>query len=382
MEQVLEKNKCTGCTACQNICPKKAITMKEDKDGFKYPVIDKEKCINCGLCIKTCPVINTTENKSINKCYVGYNKNEEIRLKSSSGGIFTLIANYILEQNGIVIGAAFDKENKLKHIAIENKRSLEKLRGSKYLQSDLNDIFSYIKEKIKDNKILFVGTPCQVAGIKSFIKKDYNNLICVDLVCHGVPSPKLFQKYIDELEKENGKLINYNFRDNKTGWDTYSNTATFKNKTITEDRKENNYMKLFLSDIALRQSCFNCNFKLGNKYSDITLGDFWGIKNHYPETYNKSGVSAIIINTEKGIELFNSINKKIEYKECKLEEIVSGNPSLKISGKEPKNRKNFINELDTLSIKQLTKKYQKKTSLKQKIKRKIKSLLKKLHLSK
>lgn len=382
MEQVLEKNKCTGCTACMNICPKKAITMQEDKDGFKYPVIDKEKCINCGLCVKTCPVINTTENKSINKSYVGYNKNEEIRLKSSSGGIFTLIANYILEQSGIVIGAAFDKENKLKHTAIENKKDLEKLRGSKYLQSDLNDIFSYIKEKIKDNKILFVGTPCQVAGIKSFIKKDYNNLICIDLVCHGVPSPKLFQKYIDELEKENGKLISYNFRDNKTGWDTYSNTATFKNKTITEDRKENNYMKLFLSDIALRQSCFNCNFKLGNKYSDITLGDFWGIKKHYPEMYNKSGVSAIIINTEKGIEIFNNINKEIEYKECKLEEIVSGNPSLKISGKEPKNRDNFINELDTLSIKELTKKYEKKITLKQKIKRKIKTLFKKLHLSK
>ena len=376
MEQVLEKNKCTGCTACMNICPKGAISMIEGEDGFKYPIIDQEKCINCGLCKKTCPVINTKENKSLNKCYVAFNKDEETRLKSSSGGIFSLIANYILEQKGLVIGTAFNDNNELKHIAIEKKKELPKLMGSKYLQSDLNNIFKYIKENIKDKKILFVGTPCQIGGLKAFIKKDYDNLICIDLICHGVPSPKLFKKYIEELEKENGKLINYNFRDNSTGWDTYSNTATFKNKTITEDRKENNYMKLFLSDIALRQSCFNCNFKLGNKYSDITLGDFWGIKNHYPEMYNKSGVSAIIINTEKGNEIFKEIINNLEYKECKLEEIVSGNPSIKISGKEPKNRNKFFKEIDKLSVQELSNKYKKKFSILNKIKRKIKSLIK------
>ena len=376
MEQVLEKNKCTGCTACMNICPKGAISMVEGEDGFKYPVIDQDKCINCGLCKKTCPVINTKENKSLNKCYVAFNKDEETRLKSSSGGIFSLIANYILEQKGLVIGAAFNENNELKHIAIEKKKELPKLMGSKYLQSDLNNIFKYIKENIKEKKILFVGTPCQIGGLKAFIKKDYDNLICIDLVCHGVPSPKLFKKYIEELEKENGKLINYNFRDNSTGWDTYSNTATFKNKTITEDRKENNYMKLFLSDIALRQSCFNCNFKLGNKYSDITLGDFWGIKNHYPEMYNKTGVSAIIINTEKGNEIFKEIINNLEYKECKLEEIVSGNPSIKISGKEPKNRNKFFKEIDKLSVQELSNKYKKKFSILNKIKRKIKSLIK------
>lgn len=376
MKQVLEKSRCTGCTACMNICPKGAITMVEDSDGFKYPVIDQDKCINCGLCVKTCPVLNTKENESLNKCYVGYNKSEEVRLNSSSGGIFSLIANHILDQKGIVIGAEFNKENELKHIAIEKTKDLNKLMGSKYLQSDLTDIFKYIKENIKERKILFVGTPCQVGGLKAFIKNDYNNLICIDLVCHGVPSPKLFKKYIEELENENGKLLNYNFRDNSTGWDTYSNTATFKDKKITEDRRQNKYMKLFLADVALRQSCFNCNFKLGNKYSDITLGDFWGIKKHYPEMYNKNGVSAIIINTKQGEELFNNINKDIKYKECKLEEILSGNPSLKISGKEPKTRNNFFKELDILPISVLTKKYQKKVSLLSKIKRKLKSLIK------
>ena len=382
MKHVLEKNKCTGCTACINICPKKAITMVESSDGFKYPEIDQSKCIDCGACIKVCPVLNTKANIALNKCYVGYNKNEKIQFNSSSGGIFSLIASNILNQNGIVIGAAFNENNELKHIAIEKNEDLHKLMGSKYLQSDLNNIFKYIKENIKNRIILFVGTPCQVAGLKAFIKNDYNNLICIDLICHGVPTPKLFKKYIDELEKENGKLINYNFRDNKTGWDTYSNTATFKDKEITESSGQNKYMKLFLSDIALRQSCFNCNFKLGNKYSDITLGDFWGVKNYYPEMYNKSGVSAIIVNTEKGNQIFQNIQENIKYKECKLDEIVSGNPSLKVSGKEPKKRQSFFNEIDKSPVWKLTKKYQKKTSVLSKIKKISKKILKKLHLSK
>ncbi len=182
MEQVLEKNKCCGCSACKSICPRSAISMVEGYDGFLYPEIDQSKCIDCGLCKKTCPVINKSSNKSINECYVGFAKDEDIRLKSSSGGIFTLAANYVLDNNGIVIGAAFDKNNKLNHIAITNKKGLEKLRGSKYLQSNLNEIFSFVKDNLKNNKILFVGTPCQVAGLRSYIKNDYNNLVCVDVI--------------------------------------------------------------------------------------------------------------------------------------------------------------------------------------------------------
>ena len=371
MEQIIDKKLCTGCTACMNICPKEAISFKEEKDGFKYPVIDQDKCIDCGLCKRTCPVLNTKENKSINKCFVGYNKDSNERLNASSGSIFSLIANYVLDNNGIVVGAAFDENNHLNHIAIERKELLEPLRKSKYLQSDLGNIFTYIKEQIKIRKVLFVGTPCQVAGIKSFIKKS-DNLITIDLFCHGVPSPKLFEKYVKELENINNDiLMNYDFRDNSTGWDSYSNKATFKNKEIITDRRKNQYMKLFLSDIALRESCYNCNFKLGNKYSDITLGDFWGIKNHYPEMYNKEGVSAIIINTDLGIDIFNNIKKNLEYKDCDLDKILSGNPSLKTSSKRPAKRDEFFNELDNTSFNDLTKKYQKKITLIRKIKNKI-----------
>ena len=378
METIVEKKKCTGCTACMNICPKNAISMEIDNEGFKHPVINKDKCIDCGLCKKTCPVLNTTSNKSLNKCYVAYNKDEvSCKNKASSGSIFELIAKLILNENGIVIGAAFDENNKLNHIAIDNIKDLDKLKGSKYLQSHLNNIFTYIKENIKNKKILFVGTPCQVAGLKSFIKNDFNNLICLDLVCHGVPSPKLFEKYIKEIEdKYNSQIVDYNFRDKKTGWDTYSNTITFKNqKEITQLQKDNKYMKLFLSDIALRESCYNCNFKLGNKYSDITLGDFWGVNNYYPDMYNKTGVSAIIINTEKGNNMFNNIKDNIIYKECKLEEITNGNPSLKISGKYPKKRKEFFEKLGNKSVEELSKKYSRKNNIYMKVLNKIKKIM-------
>lgn len=377
MKIIVKKNRCTGCTACMNICPKHAITMDDDNRGFEYPTIDQSKCINCKLCKKICPLLNTKTNEVINKCYAGYSKEDDYKINSSSGGIFPLIANYILENNGIVIGAAFNNENKLEHIAITKKEDLIKLMGSKYLQSNLNNIFSYVKENINKGKILFVGTPCQVAGLKSYLGNNTDNLYCIDVVCHGVPSPKLFKKYVNELEKKyNDKLLNYIFRDKSTGWDTYSNTAIFKSNKFSELQSNNDYMKLFLSDVALRESCFNCNFKLGNKYSDITLGDFWGINNYYPEMYNEKGVSAIIINTRKGIEIFDCIEKKINYKECKIEEIINGNPSLKYSCVKPPKREQFFDDFDKLSINQLLKKYEKKERLSRKIIRKIKKIIK------
>lgn len=378
MKEVLEKKSCTGCSSCASICPKGAIKLIQDNEGFMYPEIAQGKCINCGLCKRFCPVLNTKQNNSLNRCYVAYNNDSKAKKTSSSGGIFDAIAKKILNENGIVIGAAFNDRMELRHIAIEKTEDLEKLKGSKYLQSELDNIFSYIKEQVNSRKILFVGTPCQVAGLHAFLKKDYDNLVCIDLFCHGVPSPKLFSKYIKELEEDNkSRIVNYNFRDKKTGWDTYSNTASFEDdKQISELQSNNSYMRLFLSDIALRESCYNCNFKVGNKYSDITLGDFWGVQKYYPEMYNKNGVSAIIINTEKGKRIFESISNNLKYKKCELEEIEAGNPSLKSSGKYPKNRNKFFQDMDSLSIKKLKNKYA-NISLIKKIKGKIKGIIKK-----
>jgi len=377
MEIICDKNKCTGCTACMNVCTKGAISMIEDECGFKQPVIDQSKCINCGLCKKSCPAINTTNNESKNKCYVGYAKDKKYKEHSSSGGIFTVIAEKVLLDGGIVIGACFEK-NKLKHICIDSVNDLYKLQGSKYLQSDLNNVFKTIKENIDSRKVLFVGTPCQVAGLKAYLKKDYDNLITIDLFCHGVPSPKLFDKYVKELEKDNNdELIKYDFRDKSTGWDTYSNKAIFKNKEIKELNIDNDYMKLFLSDNALRESCYNCNFKLGNKYSDITLGDFWGVNSYYPKMYNKDGVSAIIINSEKGLNVFNNISSYLEYKDCKLEEIISGNPSLEKSAVLTNKRSMLFNDIDNKTINKLSNKYKRYVPFKSRIKNKIKSIIKK-----
>ena len=260
-----------------------------------------------------------------------------------------------------MIGAAL-LDQKLKHIAITKKEDLTKLKGSKYLQSDLGNSFRYIKENLKNKKILFVGTPCQVAGLKSFLKKEDENLICVDLICHGVPSSKLFEEYIKELEiRENAKLKTYNFRDKSTGWITYSNEATFENKKrFTQLAKDNDYMKLFLSDVALRESCYQCHFKLGNKYSDITLGDFWGVKEHYEKLYNDNGSSAVIINTKKGEELFHEIKEQIISYECQLEEITKGNSSLIKSAEFTKKREKFFQDFSKLDITKLSKKYSKK----------------------
>lgn len=382
MEEIIKKDLCTGCSACMNICPKNAIKMEENKEGFKYPVIDQEKCVNCGACKNVCPVINTKENYSINECYGGYNKNKESLLsRASSGSVFELIAKFVLNEKGIVIGAAFDSFNKLNHIAIDNITDLEKLKGSKYLQSNIGNIFSYIKNNIKTKKILFVGTPCQVGGLKSFLKKDYDNLICLDIVCHGVPSPKLFEKYIKELEeKNNDKVIDYNFRDKSISWQRFSTYIKFENKenNLCEPFVQNPYMNLFLSNVSLRQSCYNCNFKLQNRYSDITLGDFWGVQKKYPELYNKEGVSCILINTENGKKVFEIIKDELFYITCNLDSIIDGNPALVESPKIPSKRTDFFNEIDSLNVEELANKYKNKTNFFKKVYRYInRKLLKK-----
>lgn len=357
MEEIISKSFCTGCGCCCNVCPKNAISMKIDNDGFRYPVIDKEKCIDCGLCKKKCPVFSKTKTKEINECYAAYNKNDEVLMLSSSGGIFFLLALSILKENGIVIGAMFDSK-KLVHMIVDNKKDLVKLMGSKYLQSNMDDIYKKVKIEVQSRKILFVGTPCQVAGLKSYVGEDNENLICVDLICHGVPSSKLFIKYINELEKKNnGTLKKYNFRDKSTGWDSYSVSIDFENISKIELARDNCYMKLYLSNLALRESCYNCNFKLGNKFSDITLGDYWSVHKFHKEIYNKKGVSAVIINTKKGEKFFNTIKKDIRYLETSLDNIVYGNPCLKKSCNKPSKREVFLIDINNYNCQELCKKY-------------------------
>ena len=352
---------CTGCRMCEQICPKKAITMVENEEGFIEPVIDKEKCINCGLCFKKCPQLNTVhiENKMDKQIvYAAKNKDELEQENSSSGGIFSALANYVIENNGFVYGASFDENLKLSHTRIDNKENLYKLRGSKYLQSNTKNTFMQVKKDLEaDDMVLYVGTPCQIAGLRIFLGKDYEKLILVDLVCHGVPSQKLFDQYISWIEeKSNSKVKKYDFRSKeKNVWGLNLKIVFANGKTKYIPANLDSYYKSFLNGITYRECCYNCKYANINRIGDITLADYWGIEKQHPKFYDEKGVSAIIINTEKGRSLFKKIDEKLEYIETSLDKVKNDNKNLETPTKRPNNRDKVYINLDNKIFKKYIK---------------------------
>ena len=348
MLEIINKSNCCGCHACYNACPQNAIIMRKDELGFRSPVIDQEKCIECGLCKKVCPVLNKKKINNQPIAYACINKNDNVRRESSSGGIFTLIAEKILDLNGVVFGAQFDEKLNVSHAYVENKEDLYKLRKSKYVQSDIKDSYKKAKEFLDDDRfVLFTGTPCQVEGLYSYLRKDYNKLYTQDIICHGVPSPAVWKKYKEDVEKQKHmKVVNMNFRDKSNGWMLYLLKYTDStNKEYYEPSSKSKYMKLFLKNYILRDSCYNCVFKNKNRISDITLADFWGIQNINKEMFDNKGTSLVIVNSERGNELFNSIKKNIKYAETNLEEAIRYNPSMIKSSEKPENREELLTEL-------------------------------------
>lgn len=317
IDHVVNQNKCTGCGACANICPTGAITMVQNHEGFYVPQIDDKKCIHCGLCDKTCPILNklSTENQyPIPYVYAGWNKDEKIRMRSSSGGIFSIFADYILDKDGYVCGAAFDEHNKVKHIIISSKKDLSKLRGAKYVQSETGNVFKEIKQLLdKDKWLLFTGTPCQATGLRSFLKKDYEKLLIIDTICHGVPSPLVFDKYLKFLEKKlNQKINKIDFRDKSTGWDSFSFSIKGKyNIHYKELFTKNIFFDGFLNNLFLNSICTSCPYTYFPKLSDLTIGDYWGIQYIYKDIYNNKGVSLIICNNIKGNKILKLIINKL-----------------------------------------------------------------------
>lgn len=378
-----EKEKCNGCHACYNICPQKAIEMIEDEKGFKYPKVDQDKCIECGLCEKICPILNKKENKEYENrlAYACINTNEIVRENSSSGGVFSLIAEDILEKDGIVVGAAFDNDFSVKHVIITNKEDLHKLRTSKYVQSNIGDIYNEVKKQLELEKdVLFTGTPCQINGLISFLNKKYENLYTQDIICHGVPSPKVWKKYLEFRKKEdNSEPININFRKKTEGWKIFSLNFEYDNdkkhdKNLTKDL----YLKAFLNDICLRDSCYDCKYKEKNRIADITLADFWGIQNVLPEMDDDGGTSLVIVNTEKGTKLFDRIKEKMKYKEVDYEESIKYNPALYNSAGKHKDSDKFFNELNSISFDKLVNKYIRKDGILRRILRKCKNIIKRI----
>ena len=320
MIAIKDKSKCSGCHSCMNICPKNCIEMKVDEEGFWYPEVDKEKCIECGICKKSCPILNDMSIQNNPKAYACYNKNEEI-------------------------------------IEVTNEQDLSKLRGSKYVQSKLGNTYLKIKNYLNQGKLVyFSGTPCQIDGLLCFLCKKYDNLICQDIVCHGVPSPKVWKHYLKQFSLEKNASIL--FRDKSTGWDSYSFTIKQKNK-FTQFSSNNEYMKVFLKDLCLRPSCYNCHSKSLHRNSDITLADFWGIKDVCPEMYDNKGTSLVFINSKKGKQLFNKIIKDIKYQEVNINEVSKYNPSSFKSANIPEKRENYMNNIFNNQFDKYSKKYTK-----------------------
>ncbi len=361
MEQVYkEKKDCTGCSACYSICPKGVITMMQDEKGFKYPLIDKGKCVNCRMCAKVCPIKNSHKNQIENqKVYAAKNKNLDTRLKSSSGGVFGELAKYIIqEQNGCVFGVAFDEEKKAKHIKIEDIKQIKLLQTSKYVQSDVNNTYEEVKnELLKDRYVLYSGTPCQIAGLLSALNNiNKEKLITCDIVCHGVPSPKVFNDYQKVLERKyKSRIKNINFR--------YKNEKEPQNFLVEfEDRKKyikklssDIYYKLFIKNFTLRESCFNCKFSNMNRVADITLGDFWGIKKNINNFDDNKGVSLVILNTSQGEDIFQKIQDKFEIAESNSKDCLQ--PNLIRPTEMPKKYNNFWMDYIEKGYKHTSKKY-------------------------
>lgn len=353
MIELKEKKNCSGCHACANACPKNCISMVSDEEGFWYPQVNKEKCIDCGLCEKVCPIIHKwqPDNSRTTTAMAAINTNEEIRLKSSSGGLFTLIAENIIDQGGVVFGAAFTDDFKsVRHICVDNIADLDKLRGSKYVQSKIGDTYKQAKEYLDNGRmVLFTGTPCQIGGLYSYLRKPYENLFTQDIICHGVPTPMMWEKYVEEHERKTSSKANkVTFRNKKNGWKAYSVFIGFENrKQYLKEHSADIYIRAFLSDICLRPSCSDCQFKGIKRQADVTLADFWGIQNVMPEMDDDKGTSLVLVHSDKGRGLLDELSDKIKSRTVDTDIVEKYNPSVAKSVAVNDKRENFLNDIRT-----------------------------------
>lgn len=362
MISITDKTKCSGCHACANACAKDCIRMTSDDEGFWYPQVEKEMCIDCGLCENVCPIIHKWQPDESRKTTVmaAMNTNDEIRLKSSSGGIFTLLAEEILDQGGVVFGAAFSDDFKsVQHICVDNSDGLEKLRGSKYVQSKIGDTYKQAKEYLDSGrKVLFTGTPCQIGGLYSFLRKDYDNLYTQDIICHGVPSPMVWEKYVEERErKAASKTQRMFFRHKKYGWKTYAVLFEFSNNTAyVKNLHEDSFMRAFLSNSCLRPSCYDCSFKTIKRQADITLADFWGVWDTNPDFYDNKGTSVVLLHTLRGETLYKGIQSYIHDKPIDKKTVIRYNSAICKSVHSSDKRSDFMRMINDDSFDNAVKK--------------------------
>lgn len=363
MIEIKDKKDCCGCTACMNICPNGAITMEKDKEGFAYPKVNQELCINCNLCDKVCPILKKKkENSEVSLGYIVNNKDNKIRMQSTSGGAFSAISDYVINKDGIVYGACFDDDFNVLHVGVKTKEEIYRLRGSKYVQSDLGETFKEIKKHLEEGKMVcFSGTPCQVEGLRNYLRKDYENLITVDVVCRAVPSPKLYKNYLKYIQKEklnNEKITKVSFRDKEKYGYKYS-TMTIKGETkeYRNGVETDPYLRAFFHNISDRPSCYNCQFRTIDRKSDFTIWDCFITENFEKSMDDNLGTTRVVIHTKKGEEIFNCIKDQFIYKQVEVEKLIADVKELKCDVEENKIRKQFFEDIDKISTKELFNRY-------------------------
>lgn len=350
IKTICETEKCTGCMACMNTCHQNAIFFQQNEEGFLYPVIDSSKCIDCGLCTKVCPVNNPTKKQEPIKVYSGWSNDEKTRINSSSGGAFTEIAKVVLDRHGVVFGCALNEKLQAVHTWIDNIDDIKKLQGSKYVQSQINNSYKQAKEFLKQNRhVLFSGTPCQIAGLKKYLGKDYDNLITVDIICHGVPSPQIFEDYKKYLLNSQcfSDIKNIGFRDKKNSW-FYFNLLVYGYSKIDGHLKtyigtyfNDPYIRGFLRNVFLRPSCYKCMYSTPNRVSDFTIADWWfyNKKEKKDKDFMRRGVSLLLVNTLKALKITHNLQMNLS--ERTMDEALKTNDNLHKCTQKPINRNDF-----------------------------------------
>lgn len=346
---------CTGCGACAARCPQRAIRMEIGEEGFVRPVIDADKCVGCGLCARICPAEHPVcENAEKPECLAAAAA-DELRRDSSSGAVFPLLAERVLQEGGTVFGAARDEDGTVRHIGVDDLDGLRKLKSSKYVQSETGNCYRQAEELLKAGReVLFSGTPCQIAGLNAFLGRKYDNLLTVDVVCHGVPSPLAFRRYAEELTEEGKeKVLAVNFRDKVRGWYPYFLTVKTEENVYSSDCRENEFMRAFLANLCLRKSCAACPFARFPRQGDLTLGDFWGIGRHAPDLDDNLGTSLVLINTERGRRRMAELTPRLKFRRSlPLARAIEGNPSLVRPPVPHPQRDYFFARLEQLPFKQ------------------------------
>ena len=347
MMGLYRSNLCTGCAACANICPEQCVSMLADDEGFLYPTADSAKCVDCGICQSCCPVLHPVTHEGETTAFAAACTDESIRMKSTSGGVFSILCQWTFDHGGVVFGAAYADDFSVEHRSVQSMDDLPELRTAKYAQSRIGNSFQKVKQLLDDGQyVLFSGTPCQIGGLRAFLGEDCERLILVDIICHGIPSPAVWSQYIACRRKNDAsgaELTSINLRSKETGWPGYSVCFEYENGIrYTARGAEEPFMKCFIGNLCLRRSCYDCRFKGISRISDFTLGDYWGVWNQLPEYNDGKGTSVVLIHSEKGRKIWDETAKQVQSKQVDTAQCLAENTSAIQSPEMPSSRNEFM----------------------------------------